>query len=229
MKNLKKAIAFLACVLSCFAAHTVFAADVTSMPPPCLSGVCVGQPLSEIASRNWVMDTSFPWTAAPRERVRNIPIMEPVRTALNAPNVANLFASYASIRSQKAIELMQQAKFCAGYSFNLMSLDEHGWPMSVTVIPLADRDGQVTLRVYSLQKELRQPLITQAQSEQRSLNFHSQFAAYMDNVTPYSTYIGAGTTAIVHLGFRKDLALMLDEQTQFLRRQPGCEQASTGF
>jgi hypothetical protein len=51
----------------------------------------------------------------------------------------------------------------------------------------------------------------------------------MDNVTPYSTYIGAGTTAIVHLSYKKDLAMMLDDQTQMLRRQPGCEQASSGF
>lgn len=226
---MKKATAFFGGLLSLFASHVAFAAAPMAIAPPCLSGICIGQPFSEIANRNWTMDTGYQWIQAPKDRVRQIPIMEPLRTELAAPNVANLYSSYMSIRSQKAVELMQRAQFCGGYYFLLQSLDEHGWQMTVTVIPVVDPDGQTVLRVYSLQKEVKQPLITQAQSDQRSRNFNAQFAAYVDNVTPYSTYIGSGTTAIVHLGFRKDLAVMLDEQNQILRRQPGCEQASTGF
>jgi hypothetical protein len=222
----KKVIAFFGCMLSLFASHAALAEPIA---PPCLSGICIGQPFSEIANRNWLTDTGGYWTPAPTDRVKQLPINEPIRTALNAPHVASLYSSYAAIHSRKGIELMQQAKFCAGYWFYLETLDEHGWVTTVQVIPVMDPDGQVTLRVYSLQKELKQPLITQAQSEQRSRNFHDQFAVYMDNVTPYSTYIGAGTTAIVHLSYKKDLAMMLDDQTQMLRRQPGCEQASAGF
>lgn len=226
---MKKVIAFFSCLLSLFVSHTAFAAGMVNIAPPCLSGICIGQPFSEIADRNWTMDTGYQWTQPPKERVTQIPIMEPVRTELAAPNVANLYSSYMSIRSHKAVELMEKAQFCGGYYFLLQSLDEHGWPMTVTVIPVAGPDGQVVLRVYSLQKELKQPLITVAQSEQRSQNFNAQFAAYVNNVTPYSTYIGSGTTAIVHLSFRKDLAMMLDDQNDVLRSQSGCERASTGF
>lgn len=220
---------FFGGVLSLFASHFAFAAGPMAIAPPCLSGICIGQPFGEIANRNWILDTGYQWVQMPKDRVRQIPIKEPVRNELAAPNVANLYSSYMSIRSQRAIELMQRAQFCGGYYFLLQSLDEHGWQMTVTVIPVVDTDGQTVLRIYSLQKELKQPLITQAQSEERSRNFNAQFAAYIDNVTPYSTYIGMGTTAIVHLSFRKDLALMLDEQNELLRRQPGCEQASMGF
>jgi hypothetical protein len=135
----------------------------------------------------------------------------------------------AHIRSLKGVELMQKAQFCGGYWFDLETLDEHGWPMTVTVIPLVDPDGQVTLRVYSLQKILRQPMITNEQSEQRARNFDAQFAVYEENNTPYVTAIGAGPSAIVHLNLKKDLAMMLDEQNDYVRRLSGCEQASTGF
>lgn len=226
---MKKITALFSGILPLFASQAAFAAGSMEIAPPCLSGICIGEPFSEIANRNWVMDTGYQWVPAPKDRVKQIPIMEPVRTELAAHDVANLYASYMTIRSQKAVELMQKAQFCGGYYFLLQSLDEHGWPMTVTVIPVVDQSGRAVLRVYSLQKELKQPLITQAQSEQRSRNFNAQFAAYVDNVTPYSTYIGAGTTAIVHLGFKTDLAMMLDAQNERLRLQPGCEQASTGF
>lgn len=226
---MKKITAFFGSILSLFVSHAAFAAGSMGIAPPCLSGVCIGQPFSEIANRNWLTDPANYWVPAPKDRVRQIPIKEPVRTELNAPKVANMYGSYTTIRNQKGVELMQKAQFCSGYWFYLDTLDEHGWTMTVTVIPLVDPDGQVVLRVYSLQKELKQPLITQAQSEQRKQNFDTQFAAYEENNTPYSTYIGSGPTAIVHLSFKTDLAMMLDAQNERLRLQPGCEQAPTGF
>lgn len=226
---MNKPIAVFGCILSLFASHAALAAGLITISPPCLSGICIGQPFSEIANRTWVTDDGNHQVPMSKDRLKLLPIKEPVRTELNEPKVATLGSMSANIHSLKGVELIQKAQFCGGYWFELQTADEHGWPMTVIVIPLADPDGQVTLRVYALQKTLNQPQITNEQSAQRRRNFNAQFAAYEENVTPYVVSIGDGPSTFVRLSFNKDIAMMLDAQNDYVRRHSGCEQASTGF
>jgi hypothetical protein len=230
MKKLITAIGFVASLLGAYRAF----AD-TSVPPPCLSGICIGQPFAEIAAnRHWVGDLPGfpvfnPWFRADKHEYELIPIKDPVRAELNAPNVATMDSRSALIRGPKGAELMQRAQFCGAYWFELHTLDEHGWPMALRVIPVVDPDGQVVLRVYSLQKLLSQPLITDEQSGQRQQNFNAQFAAQQANTSPYLAQIGVGKIASLILSYKTPIDMLVGSQNARLRAQAGCAQASSGF
>jgi len=213
-------------LLSLFASAPSFAASTST--GPCLSGICIGQPFSEIANRQWVTDDTSFWNAPDQASFNRIPISEPVRSELNAPKVANLGFNTGVIRSQRGLELLQQAHFCGAYAFELLTPDEHGWDTMVTVLPTVS-DGRVELRVVQLTKTINQPLITQEQSAQRLQNFNTQFAAYQHMNSPYMAQLNGSNIAVVFLSYRKEMDDMLAEQNNHLRTQPGCQQASAGF
>lgn len=221
----KTTLAFFALAsLGSVAAH---AAD--RLPPPCISGICVGQSLRDIAGRNWIDESQQFWMPVPQSDFKNSPVDVGTLALLNKnPGYAFFGGQFAEIRSPGAIPIILNAHFCAAYGFLLKTPDEHGREIKLTVLPVFYK-GAVELRVIDIWKTINEPLITGDQAHQREEAFNREYGKYHSLKGPYIAQINGEGLASVHLSYNVNQDDLINSQTSKIRSQPGCAQASTAF